>query len=562
MLQIISGKFFKTEDRHKFDGKGITYSNYSWIEPIKTCVATLEPVDTYAPVSSYVISYINQIEKDKDGKPGIVRVGDAEIIKQFELLCIFGLKAYFNINKVDVAVNCRNVAKDMGDKQIPSKFVKRFFDSQIMGNTQEIKNFTKFVDQVIGLPRNKYKIVIKCIYNFVNALQAINFNLDLSYSIFVYCLESLTQGLKNFTSNWADYYPESKDKLDFVLMKINNNIADEIRTILLQSGNFKLLQRFSNFVCGHIDNSFFIDEAEKVGSALRKSELNRVLKNAYALRSRYVHNLKQILKQLEIPAIASADVFHWDNEPYLTINGLVRLTHHVITNFIWRQEYLEREEYNWKKDLPGIYTLAVAPQIWIGKHENFEPSTVNKRFSGFLQNLQDAISNTGSLTDLDKLLEKYESLIPNAKKKDKLSMLAVYCLYNNFIVQSEKRLDYEKFLLKHQHSLNECCIEILITRLLLNQEWPWDIEECVEQYNNYLQNKFSENSLSIPTKIEICLIIEIANNYLRIKKIREYKEWLRRASLESAGKPEIQKLINESIQKNIEIDYNQVLKAN
>lgn len=64
MLQIISGKFFKSADRYVDEAKGITYSNYSWIAPIETCVATLEPVDTYRSVSSYVISYVNQIEKD------------------------------------------------------------------------------------------------------------------------------------------------------------------------------------------------------------------------------------------------------------------------------------------------------------------------------------------------------------------------------------------------------------------------------------------------------------------------------------------------------------------
>jgi hypothetical protein len=63
MLQIISGKFFDSDDRYAYDAKGIVFGNYSWRHPIQTCVATLEPVDTYASVASYVISYVNQIEK-------------------------------------------------------------------------------------------------------------------------------------------------------------------------------------------------------------------------------------------------------------------------------------------------------------------------------------------------------------------------------------------------------------------------------------------------------------------------------------------------------------------
>ena len=63
MLQIISGKFFKSDFRQTRLGKGILYSNYSWHSPIKTCIATLEPVDTFgSSICSYIVSYENQIE--------------------------------------------------------------------------------------------------------------------------------------------------------------------------------------------------------------------------------------------------------------------------------------------------------------------------------------------------------------------------------------------------------------------------------------------------------------------------------------------------------------------
>ncbi|GAH71286.1 unnamed protein product, partial [marine sediment metagenome] len=218
MLQIISGKFFKTEDRHKFDGKGITYSNYSWIKPIKTCVATLEPVDYFSPVTSYVISYIYQIEKDHSG---LVRVGDAEIIRQFELLASFALKAYFSENKVDVDCKCRYIRKSMGGIKSPSLLVRHFFDTPIHGKLEETEHFVNFVQKVIALPRNRYKAVLRCIYNFVNALQSVDVNLDLSYSILVYCLESLAQEFDDFKPGWTDYDPDIRDKLDSELCKID-----------------------------------------------------------------------------------------------------------------------------------------------------------------------------------------------------------------------------------------------------------------------------------------------------------------------------------------------------
>src|SRR5579872_6765317 len=109
MLQIISGKFFKTDDRHHHDGKGILFSNYSWIRPIKTSVATLESLDPYkSAVISHVVTYLNQIEKvAPPGKDVLIRTGDYEIVDQFQLLCTFGLKAFFHPDKTAVAVSCR-----------------------------------------------------------------------------------------------------------------------------------------------------------------------------------------------------------------------------------------------------------------------------------------------------------------------------------------------------------------------------------------------------------------------------------------------------------------------
>ena len=557
MLQIISGKFFKSDKRHIYEGKGIAYSNYSWVGPIKTCVATLEPVDTYKSVSSYVISYTNQIEKERAGV--LVRTGDSEIVQQFQLLCIFGLKAFFDTDRNSVEINCREKPRRSGD-YLPSTFVPRFFESQIHGQMDEIKAFIKFVDKVIGLPREKYLVLINCLNNFSHALQTLNYNLDLAYSMLVYSLEALSQSFDNFEPTWKDYNPEIKNKLDRLLSKTDSDVAENIRETLLKSRNLRSQQRFIDFITNHISDSFFTDEAIHVKNALRKSELKRALKNAYSMRSNYVHQLKHIQEQLRVPQIAEDDVFHWQNEPYLTFSGLTRLAHHVISNFIWEQESVESEDYDWTKDLPGSFRMEVAPQYWIGDDEGFTPSQATKRFSGLLSNIQQARVSNGSLVDLRKLLEKYESLIPTANKKDKIPMLATYYLYNVYVVQEAKRPDYKEFLKQYEDIFNECCIEMMIVYLLTNQKWPWDIKECVSHYNDYMEKKFSKNALSVPLLIELCLIVEIANMYLRAEKFDKYNEWLYAACLEASGKPDVQKFINECKSKGIEVDWKLILK--
>ncbi len=124
MLQIISGKFFNDGERHTYDGKGITYSNYSWVDSIKTCIATLEPIDISSQISPYVISYVEQIEKGEV----LVKTSGSEIVQQFQLLCMFGLKAFFDIDRTKVEINCRVNPISSGDYYLPSRFVPRFFN--------------------------------------------------------------------------------------------------------------------------------------------------------------------------------------------------------------------------------------------------------------------------------------------------------------------------------------------------------------------------------------------------------------------------------------------------
>jgi hypothetical protein len=81
MLQIMSGKFFVGDERELSPGKGILYSNFSWFRPIETCIGTLEPVDRFAPISGFVFSYTNQMERRGPPKAGdIGPTGDPEIV--------------------------------------------------------------------------------------------------------------------------------------------------------------------------------------------------------------------------------------------------------------------------------------------------------------------------------------------------------------------------------------------------------------------------------------------------------------------------------------------------
>ena len=127
---------------------------------METRVGTLEPVDaTGSEVSAYVLTYLNQIEKEPAG--ATVRVGDPEIVEQFAWLCMVWFEAFFDGDRQTVVINCREKPAHAGDRYVGSSFAKPYLSTERRITVQDEQGFVRFVDKVIGLPRHDYLAVMR-----------------------------------------------------------------------------------------------------------------------------------------------------------------------------------------------------------------------------------------------------------------------------------------------------------------------------------------------------------------------------------------------------------------
>jgi len=547
VLQIISGKFFDSDDRFRHDAKGILFSNYSWVQPIETCVATLEPVDTYASVSSYVVSYVNQIEKEKPpAKNVLIRTGDSEIVEQFMLLCCFSLKAFFHQERNVVAVACRDQRINSSDYHIPSNFVPRIFSRQINGSVSEVESLSGFIDSAISLKREYYNSLIISLRNFTDALQIIGTNIDLAYSLLVYSLEALAQRSDTYAPAWDDYPNEVRENLDKILCGIADDTAKDIKNTLLKNNNLKAIKRFLDFVHTHIDEKFFIDEAPPGFMTVRSSELDRALRNAYTIRSKFAHQLQPIQEQLKHPRMANGDVIRFSGEPYLSISGLVRVVQHVIGNFVKKKDKVTHEAFNWRNELPGILTMEASPQYWIWQHKELKPEHATKKLSGFLSQLETVFLNSEPMTDLRELLFEYEKMINQSANPYKTQMLVTYVLYNAFVADEYKCVNYSKVFDKNKELFNHCTIEIMVMWLLMGQRWPWMAERCASCWQDYQRAKHRKSSIAVPRVMGVAVMVEIASMYKQENNTSKYNSWMGIAILEAAGQKDTQKRLIEA----------------
>ncbi|UOR12635.1 hypothetical protein [Halobacillus amylolyticus] len=550
MLQISTGKFFEKDDLYINDGKGILYSNYSWRDSIDTCVGKVEPVDNHGNISAYVFCYENRMEKG-----GIlVRTGDHEIIEQFQLIFSFFFQCFTDPDRNAVEMNCRKNKRNMNDEFLPYEFAGRNFEPKINGNEQEVKEFNVFLERLMGLERDKYKQLVQCLEAYNNSLVALNYNFELAYSLLIYCLESISQSFDSYEPTWDDYDQREKLKIDEVLSELEEEQSDAIKSILLENRHLKLQKRFITFITSNIDDSFFVEEAEGINVPLRKSHINQLLKNAYGIRSKYVHSLQSIMKQLKMPSIGSGEVYSWGGNPQITYKGLLRLTHHVIKNFFESQECLESESYNWRDDLPGVVQVELDAKYWIGNTDEFSQEQSIPKLNGFLSQLEMAFIYEQPLTELTDLMKIYQEKIPQSKKKYKLPMISTYILYNLQLKEELRVSGYEKVIESNQSALDDPSIEGLLTYAIVSHELPYDTFQSEDVYLKYDKSKYNPSSIKIPKYFELLIMLNLVNKFHNEGDIDRYNVWLRECILNTPGNIELQKHLISCREENSLID--------
>lgn len=558
MLQIITGKFFKTDDRHLSEGKGVLHSNYRWFLPIETSVGHLEPLDTRSAFTTYLYAYTNQLEK-RQSNFELVRVGDGKIIEQFRLLCVFGLRAMFAEDRSWVAHLCRPGPVGQSDESAPTQLLPRYFDSHIDGNIEEAKKFTALVAKVLSLSRSDFLSIITALQAFSGALEVVGTNLNLAYSMLVYALESLSQKYIKYEPHWMDFNEKTRRNLDRLLAGVSEEVATNIRAALIDDAHLKLRAGFTEFICSHVDDSFFIVEAEQRSSPLQHCELRRAARNIYDVRSAYVHELTPLMHQLSVPQIAVGDVFRWDNEPHLTFCGVVRLADHVIRTLISRLPPVAKEDFNWRASLPGTLRLHVAPQYWIHQAKNFHPSTAHSYFAGFLDHFLAVSIEGGAICNMNDVMAKIEENGSQGKQDQRRSMLALYFIYNECIQPKLRRPNWEAFLESQKEIVSQPCIEIMAACISLNGKLDCTASEIETALIGYQDKRFHRGILRLSPQIECALDVVLANQALHEGLSDKHRYFLRNAILNSPGRPQVQRKLQEAIDGPAAMEMNVLL---
>ena len=559
MLQYLSGKYLKEYQTKKITDKDIFYSNTILIElvenkeKLETPIGTLEIInlnDLYNSSTSYLLTLNGEIFETNHSYEF------PSATNQFRILLSFWFKSVFEFEKIDTERRCRQNNTSLKDQILPCNILPEYFEMNKV--SKDISSFNDFLNSLFKLTRIEYESVITSITAFIYALESIDYNLELSYSLMVFSLESLCQEFDKFENEWKDYSGDLRGKINKLneQYEISQEYYIELQNILIEDKDLKIKKRFIEFVKLYLDDDFFKEEAKNIKNPVRKSELDSILENVYSIRSGYVHSLNEF-NDIQVLMMQKLDneTMNYDKGKFLTLSGLVRLVHNVLKNFVFQNAELEKEEENPLQIEPPTNNY---PKNGICNEGSFKKEEIRQYFKRFLLHFE-KYSEKDNLNELNEFIINLEDGIKNGIPNGlKSSAFTLYYLCNKLYDANEgispnfKKIYYKQ---NFDQTLNELTIETLLTKLILNEEINWELEEIIECYEKYMKDKSKKKKFILPQYFENIIQIYITNEYYE-NDIEKFKDGTNELILDIPSQVDCQEYLQKCIdnEEKIEIE--------
>ena len=551
MLQVMSKKFFRSEDPETYyetGRKAIVYSNLNTNSSIDTAIVSLERIETYKGITTFLMTYKNVLEKQNSTTFQLMAVGDSQIVSDYLCCCSFWFGGIFSTDKFYIEKLTRTEKEGIGEGELPKQIIPEVFS--LNGNIVQAKidSFNSFIDDLIGLKRGTYLSVIKVLRQYQDALLTINSNLELAYTMFVATIESIAQNFDEYQSVWKDCPENMVKKFDILFDTLDEGAVNAIKEIIIAENHIKLSRRYESFCLKYIGNDYFREGSVGIKGPIRKSYLNKSIKNSYILRSKYVHTLKELPDLMKLGG--GSEVFYNGKESFLTFSGLARLTKHIISEFIKENDKILKEPYNYLKELPGSIEVNLSSELWIYREETLNVQNISEYTNAFLSYYLDVRINKKAIINLSNICVKIKSIYGGLNKPtQKLPIFMIYVLYNHYVPEESRSHGWKEFIEDNDSLIDPISLESIVLHLLTYNRFPWKVEDIVKVYEEYDRKRFWKESIKLPQIIEVILLLEISNLYFESSDIDMYIQFLEKAIQEIPGDMFILDLINKSKDK-------------
>lgn len=513
MLQIITGKFFQSENVFSTLLRGTYYTNYHWVDDdaFETSIGRVLPSTRRSGLGTMTYELFEKIE-GVSGPGVMISTGGEEIAEDFAAVFSFVL----NVTCTTDPDLCRRLtlpkSEDVSRRNYSSRFLPRVFDTRVYGSPGDPEKFGLFMTHLLGLRRSSYESTIRAIRQYVAAMHDVGRDSTLAYSLLVTSIEALLQSTDVPDATWTDYDERKRTPIDQLLREVPEDLAERFRAAILASEHVAIARRFREFIRAHIRPEFYRTEADGMLHPVTRQDLDSLLKSAYGIRSGYVHRLDE-LEALAADPFGHSEVLDLEEKPTLTFAGLARIVRHVISTFVLRAEKVDRETHDWRSDLPNVVRMRLSPIQWIGNPDLYSGSTATMWLEAFLAQLSEAFRTPSvAITDLGRILDKIETMsIDNLKGSERRSVLTLY--HVSTLHSRAQRSAHPTLVTKLNQELQRPTIEGLVICLLQKLDFPWTWQEVEDLHASYFRMRRNKGALQIGGLLETVFSLRLAEHY-------------------------------------------------
>jgi hypothetical protein len=517
MLQIITEKFYKPGERYETLHRAVFYTNYRMLmraERIETPIGVLLPTAGLEGLAAMTCEMLEKIEKRPDGhKPGVmISTGGASLLNDFAAVTAFALDITCT---PDPDLTRRLLATErpsLGVQSVPSQFIKHIFDRQIISKEGDGPALAQFVTQLVGLERKRFEAAMRSIRQYITGLHRIADNISLAYTQLVMSIESLAQEFDGHVADWSDYEHRKREKIDTALEGAPTEIGDKVRNAVLANEHVAAARRFRDFALSHLAPSFFREETAQTAGPISRGDLTVALRQAYAIRSRYVHTLQEIPSQLTVGSMP--EMVEERDRPVLSVAGLARVARHIIMQFVARGPFVDREEFDYHHSLPNIVTMRLAPEYWIANTGGFTYQHGPLKLSALISQITSAVllrTSNAKITDIRPVLALVEEMMPGLQNpKQRLPLLTLYFLFHQWAGLDFSREQWPALFEKYKSDFDHPSIESFVAHILTGDQTEWTLEQFEELYREYFKTRHRARVTNIGCVLEAALSLYVA----------------------------------------------------
>jgi hypothetical protein len=518
VLQIVQGKYFRDVPLTDTVHRAVLYTNlraFGEREARDLPFGRILPSTTFDGVASLTIEAHERLETlTLSGQREVLAAtSGGQLIDEIAALIAFS----FNVVCVrDYDMARRLIAQRQGEAHAgsgPASILRQTFDATVVLSDESLDDLVVLVRALVELERKYYEAAMRAIRQVVDAILIVDEDATLAYTLMVAALESLGQTVAPPRSAWSEYDRSKRARIEAATVGLSEKRTKRIQDAVLANEHLHLQRRFVAFVLGHVEPDFYRNEAVGAIRPMPATALPAALRHAYALRSRNIHALESIAPEIWMAAHRS-DTASVEGNSLLSLEGLARVSRHVIRRFIARAPRGVDPGFNYRSALPGIIRMPLAPQHWIQFPQGFNQNTAPAVLDGMISYLIEGISGRSEtgLVDMTAVIAKIEqSVLGLSDHQARLPMAGIVALWQNFAAPEKRAKLKQKLIGRLSDDLRQPSIVAFALSLLLGQKRDWSTDQTLDLSAARRRERLSGARQPMPERIDAALHLVAAD---------------------------------------------------